>query len=270
MGYINIMFVLGTLYMISEAWANQVGFVDYPGGPLQFGDVSDGYPLDYMGNVVFLLAYWLADGLLLWRCLVIWQGSRLRPLVIVPCLLYLCNIALSIVLLAQINHPTDLAPSFDASTPYFIVSLTVTLFISVLIVARILLQRRWILNTSGGLGDHGKQYISIAAMIIESAALYSAFNLSFLIPFIINSPLIVMFLPLLAIVQIIAPLLIIYRVAQGHSWNSEVSKAAYSEEIQFTSASTALSFRATEDATPMDSQQKNKPTVTFAGSKDGW
>ncbi len=64
MGYINIMFVLGTLYMISEAWANQVGFVDYPGGPLQFGDVSDGYPLDYMGNVVFLLADWLADGLL--------------------------------------------------------------------------------------------------------------------------------------------------------------------------------------------------------------
>lgn len=63
-GYINVMFVLGTLYMITEAWSTQVGFVDYPGGPLQFGAVSDGYPLEYMGNVVFILADWLADGLL--------------------------------------------------------------------------------------------------------------------------------------------------------------------------------------------------------------
>lgn len=66
-GYITILFILGTLYFIAETWGTEAAFVDYrnfPGGPLGWEGVSDAYPLIYMGNVVYILADWMADGLL--------------------------------------------------------------------------------------------------------------------------------------------------------------------------------------------------------------
>lgn len=238
------MFVLGTLYMISETWSTQAGFVDYreyPGGPLGFASIVDSFPLGYLASVVYVIADWFADAVLvcffilwrilliyngwfdfrqLWRCIVIWRGSHLRPIIILPSLLYLCSVcewclyilhstsnyisllALSIVLLAQIDRPTDLLPTFDSSTPCFVVSLVNTMLISGLIVLRILLERRWILTTAEGFEDQGKEYVSIAAIIIESAALYSIFSLAFLVTFLPNYPLAAFFLPVLSQVQV--------------------------------------------------------------------
>ena len=71
---------------------------------------------------------------------------------------------------------------------------------SFLIILRLLLQRRRILKVLGP--EHGKRYTSIAAMIVEPAALYLSINLCFLVPFVANSPVQQTFLLILSQVQV--------------------------------------------------------------------
>jgi hypothetical protein len=64
-----------------------------------------------------------------------------------------------------------------------------------------LLFYRWKVNRVLGAG-HGAQYLSLAAMLIESAALYATWALLFLIPFMLNNPISEVFLQALGQVQV--------------------------------------------------------------------
>lgn len=50
--------------------------------------------------------------------------------------------------------------------------------------------------------EHGSQYTGVAAMIVESAVLYSAFSLCFLIPFVLGNPIQNTFIQMLGEVQV--------------------------------------------------------------------
>ncbi|KZV78030.1 hypothetical protein EXIGLDRAFT_692990 [Exidia glandulosa HHB12029] len=73
-------------------------------------------------------------------------------------------------------------------------------------------------------------------MLVESAALYSAFSLIFIVAYGRNSPVQNLFLPPLAQIQCIAPLLILLRVAYGRAYNGSMSTAAKSTSIGFARA----------------------------------
>jgi hypothetical protein len=67
--------------------------------------------------------------------------------------------------------------------PYYAISVSLNFLVTVMIVARLILFRTR-LNRIRAVGGHfSNQYTSIAAILIESAALYSAYVLLFLIPF---------------------------------------------------------------------------------------
>ena len=68
------------------------------------------------------------------------------------------------------------------------------------IVARLLVFR-WRISRALG-SKFGSQYTSIAAMLIESAVIYSAGALLFLVPFALNSPLSNMFIQVLSEIQV--------------------------------------------------------------------
>lgn len=65
--------------------------------------------------------------------------------------------------------------------------------------------------------NHTKTYTSVAAMVIESAALYSFLALIFIITYARNSDIQNLVLPVLGQVQAISPLLIMWRVALGQA-----------------------------------------------------
>ncbi len=73
----------------------------------------------------------------------------------------------------------------DFTIPYFSISLAINLFVTIAIVSRLLLFRRRIASVLGP--SHGTQYTSVAALIIESAALFSVFSVLFLVPFGLKS-----------------------------------------------------------------------------------
>ncbi|KAF9545033.1 hypothetical protein CPC08DRAFT_649481 [Agrocybe pediades] len=67
-------------------------------------------------------------------------------------------------------------------------------------------------------GSSTSHYLGVAAMIVESAALYTVWGILFLVLYIINNPAQYLFLASLASVQTIALLLIVIRVNRGTAW----------------------------------------------------
>lgn len=79
-------------------------------------------------------------------------------------------------------------------------SLTLNILITVLIVLRLLVYRHRIVQALGK--GQGSQYTSLAAMIVESAAIYSTFALLFIVPFALNSQIAQLFLQGLSLIQV--------------------------------------------------------------------
>ncbi len=69
---------------------------------------------------------------------------------------------------------------------YFSLSLGVNVVLTTLIVARLLAFRR--ANAAFLPPDHAARYLSLASLIVESAALYSLFAVAFLISYGLNAP----------------------------------------------------------------------------------
>jgi succinate-acetate transporter protein len=110
---------------------------------------------------------------------------------------------MGILVLFETNLPasnlwTALSVKFTLS--YFSLSLSLNVLLTFLIVIRLLLHRQ---RTRKHLGaKHATHYTSIAAMLVESSALYSAFSLIFIVSYARNSPVQNLFLPVLAEVQV--------------------------------------------------------------------
>lgn len=71
-------------------------------------------------------------------------------------------------------------------TSYYIISLSVNIFLTIVITIRLLLYRRRVISTLSD--EHGKHYFSLATIVVESAALYSVFALVFIITYALNNP----------------------------------------------------------------------------------
>ncbi|KAJ7219750.1 hypothetical protein C8J57DRAFT_1095158 [Mycena rebaudengoi] len=235
MVYIIIIFILSTLYTAGLLEFTQESFIDgrnIEGGPNAYESVMYSIPIDMLANVTLVILAWMCDIINVWRCYVIYLGARIPSYVVlaIPGLMYLSTMVMGILWLKQVAAPA--ASPWDAlgvnwTIPYFIMSLALNLLVTILIVARLLVCRAKINKVLGK--KHGAQYTSLAAMIVESASIYSTFSLLFLVPFAINTPtslaLSQLFLQALSPVQVVSTLLIIFRVAQGKSWSAQTSTA---------------------------------------------
>ncbi|KAH9834557.1 uncharacterized protein C8Q71DRAFT_859538 [Rhodofomes roseus] len=245
--YITIMFILGTIFMAACAEMTQLSFIqyrNYPTGPSGYENDEFSIPADEAGNVAFVLTNWFADALLVWRCSIIFRGVATTvwiPLLL-PVLMYLTELAMGLLWLVQISTPasspfqTGSASKINWTVPYFSIAVSLNVVVTLMIAARLWLYRYRITSVLGM--GHGSHYTGIAAMIVESAAIYSTFALLFIIPFGVNNSIANTFLQALSQVQIIAPLLIIYRVARGKGWTSDTSTAVMSGKTRSTTFST--------------------------------
>lgn len=223
---ITLVFILSTLFMAALANFTQLAFIqyrNYPGGPNAFENNMFGIPVDNLGNACGLISMILADGLVVWRCMVIYRGCMVPLWVVMlfPGLMYAASIVMGIMWMLQV---TTASPYFSLThinytVPYLSLSLALNIIITIIIVLRLLTYRHRISKVLGS--GYGAQYTSVAAMIIESAALYSTFSVALLTLFAIGNPISAAFIEALTQVQIIAMLLIVFRVAQGKGWSQD-------------------------------------------------
>ncbi|KAJ7912541.1 hypothetical protein B0H13DRAFT_2007145 [Mycena leptocephala] len=235
--YVTVMFILASLGLAGDAKFNQMTWIDdrnFPGGPNAFTVAFYSTPVDMMAFIACIIMSWMADGLVLWRFTVI-SGNNYR-LAIFPGLMYLGSIASSIALIVTIIKPGNsfwTAKSVQFGIAYWSLSISLNIILTVSIVTTIFFVRRR-MKAFGS--PHSRQYVSIAAMLVESAALYAIWSLVFIICYARNSPLQNILLPPLGQIEGIAPVLILFRVSQGRAW----SQSTVLETTQMQSASSTI------------------------------
>ncbi|KAF9030273.1 hypothetical protein BJ165DRAFT_934341 [Panaeolus papilionaceus] len=228
--YITVMFALGTVYCAVNSRITQLAYVNdrnFPGGPADFAVFVFSTPINIAGAVAFFITSWMNDALLVWRLWVLYRGSRFSvPITSFAVILYLGTFSMGMVTLIESVLPTQSfwsAIAVKFALAYYALTTSYTIVITSLMIARILLVRRAFIKATGR-REYGTQYLSIAAMLIESSALYTIWGIIFLGLYIVNNPVQFIFLASLSEVQIIAPLLIIYRVSIGKAWQSDTTQ----------------------------------------------
>ncbi|KAF5347241.1 hypothetical protein D9756_009935 [Leucocoprinus leucothites] len=231
--YISIIFASSTLYMAALLQFTQLAFIDgrnIPGGPYFFENFEVQLPISQVMNIAMLAQSWLCDIINLWRSYVIYQGCRISSWLIntIPMLLYLSIIGIGIMCSYNLSIGGG-APGTGFFTFQFLIilSLGFNVLVTLLLVLRLLIFRRRIIKTIGS--GHGSEYASLAAMIVESASLYSLVALLLIAVWFSPKVEVVravqIFLQLLPPVQGISTLLIFYRVAKGKGWTNDTYKS---------------------------------------------
>jgi len=223
--YTVVMFSFVTVYTAMSSDILSISFIDnrqFPGvgdtlppGPIGYEYSIYSKAISLIPNIMFLFNNWLADGLLLYRCYILY-GMNIW-VVALPCLLCLSSVVMGIMLVYQTSRPdskiwTSLAVNYGLG--YFSISLSLNILLTLMIVTRL------ILHTRNIMGAPARVYRAIITMLIESSALYAVNSLLFVGPWGAGNHAADIFLPILAQTQVIAPLLIIQRVANRRALTS--------------------------------------------------
>ncbi|EIN04127.1 hypothetical protein PUNSTDRAFT_76736 [Punctularia strigosozonata HHB-11173 SS5] len=240
--YIVMLFILGSLGNAANIKFNEMVFVDnrdYPGGPNAYFVEQNGVWINVLSYGVYIVNTWLQDGLLLYRFHLIWNSNLW--LTAIPGVFYTVSVVMSCLLLSQIAEPGDniwKQLSVKFALTYWCISIGATLLLTTLIVVRLLYMRYKLRKVMGP--HHRSPYLSISTILVESAFLYCAVGLAFIITYARNDPAQNIFLPVLGQVQSIAPLLIIMRTCQGRAWTKDTAKMVTTTGDTFASDSTKV------------------------------
>ena len=95
-------------------------------------------------------------------------------------------IAMGIGLPAQVSQPTlSIWSSLNFSLPFFTLSLSLNIILTLMIVLHLLIQRRCIVEALGS--KYAQRYISMVAIVVESAAISPITSITFLGLYISNN-----------------------------------------------------------------------------------
>ncbi|KAF9527836.1 hypothetical protein CPB83DRAFT_884029 [Crepidotus variabilis] len=222
--YICLMFTLGNIGNGLNIKLSQMSFIDHrdwPGGPSAYV-VQTTNILGLACNLTYIISSWLQDGLLVYRFYIFWHG--IPYLLALPITMFATSTILSIFLMVRLTQPGItlwMKISIDIATPYWAISIALNVLITAFISARLLHMRHTLRKV---LSVTGQEYLSITAMLVESAALYTTNGLIFLASYSCGSPVSNLALSTLGQTQSIAPLLIILRVAEGRGWSHETAR----------------------------------------------
>jgi len=212
--YVTFMVAISTVYIITIiiALRNSVPVDGSNNNDLcgaMFGISPDWFQNGYAGGYCITFANWGADGFMLWRCAMIYDGiSRPRRIALLSVLGFMALMSLASGL------------GFLISNFVFFLAITaVTIFLNLitatLITFRILYFDRYIRKTVGL--ERNSPYMTIIIICVESSALIVVFGLIYLILYFKATNASLIPLHLLVHVYVISPLLIVYRVARGRA-----------------------------------------------------
>ena len=153
--------------------------------------------------------------------------------------------------------------------PYFTISVALNVLLTLIIACWLLLHDR---NLKEAIGFHSgisSIYRSIVTMLVESCALYAIVSICFIVPYAMSDHASAIFLSMLSRVQIIAPLLIIRRVATQRALTASNTPAGVST-VQFKNSSRASThsypLKHTGDA--KDGEVNATTTIEFVNGMD--
>jgi len=170
----------------------------------------------------------LGDFVLLWRCSVIWRVGCspygfLRFLILAPTVLALATLGSGIAFINFHTVPNSfLTPQFNnTGLIYFTLSTFLNVVLTGMIVFKMKKYQKEIVDCFGP--ELASPYIFIQNMFIESSAVYTLVSLPVVITVGLRTPISQIFVGLAPPVQMCCSYLIIWRVAEGRAFSSEVT-----------------------------------------------
>ncbi|EKM75605.1 hypothetical protein AGABI1DRAFT_109358 [Agaricus bisporus var. burnettii JB137-S8] len=234
----TVIMICGSMHFALKNQYARLLFVDYsssPGGPISVSSQSHASTMTVlrMLDAVILLAEILTVGVLLWRVCVVYSGTRFAiPVITIASLLYLGYVVSDTLQLAFVLSNISRLRDFGV-VPAIVAALGISaashIVMTSMIIVRLMLIRRKHIKLMGsnsgamvGKTDMAAQYLSIATMLIESYALSTAWNISFLIAHILkNGPAHNFFNNTVAQVEVLSYFLVLYRVYSGRAWDRQ-------------------------------------------------
>ncbi|KAI0658354.1 hypothetical protein C8Q70DRAFT_1054946 [Cubamyces menziesii] len=228
LGYITLLLIVETIFCVVQARTVQVIYIEnrnYPGGPWRYFLDTQNLAVNVVFYATLFVLTFLCDTLMLWRSWIIWTASGRTTAFLVnlfPLIMLTASFVMGTLWTLQSSHPGLSLYSKQPlayGTAYYTLSLGVNIILTFLIIGRLLMYRRTHLAHLPA--AHAQQYLSLATLIVESAALYTVFAIAFLVSYAMNAPINQVWLGFASGAQPIAAYLIIYRVAAGTAWTRE-------------------------------------------------
>lgn len=211
LGYTVLMLLVSIIYFTCSCKWSEIEFVEATIDPSLFAILTGASTLTVTKNAASVVNIFLADSLILYRTFVIWQKNL--PVIIFPTLVYLGSVASGIGLMYYSGQP---AAAFGQSmvtnfgTAFWSISVGFNVLSTLLITGKLYYHQRQMTRLK-----QSSEYLSLAAICVESAAIYSIAGLIYIPLFAQNSTKQFAFSALLQSATVIAPTLIILRIALG-------------------------------------------------------
>ncbi|KAG2750007.1 hypothetical protein P692DRAFT_20832503 [Suillus brevipes Sb2] len=235
LAYVFITFILGTIGFAANAKYTEVIWIDLrdaPGGPSRLIEEEMNYSINVVAISCYFVMEWFMQALLLHRCFVIWNWAKyvMVPMII----LYIAMIAMAILVLVE-SSAGAIFYNINTELAYLSLEVGLTVTYSVLVTSRLLSMRGLMKQIMREYDS--STYDTIVLMVVESAMVYIAYAIVFIVSFGMHSNVSNLCFLSISHVQGIAQLLIIIRVARGRAITSEQTRAVV--------ACTTMAFSAT-------------------------
>lgn len=218
--HITAMFSFVTIYTAMTLHLQSISYIDNrkfsggdrePSGPLGYQSHIYSKPISVIPNATFPLNQWLADGLLLYQCYVVYSMNCWA--VAFPSLMYIASMVTGVMIIYhQAVQPHNEIIGFGI--PYYLISLLLNVLLTAMIVIRLIGYSVQDSQPAAGPLVRRDRYKTIVTILVESSALYAISFVLYIVPWSAESSLQLIFFPILAHIQVIAPLLIILRASK--------------------------------------------------------
>ncbi|KAE9393402.1 hypothetical protein BT96DRAFT_887315 [Gymnopus androsaceus JB14] len=231
--YGAVLMMLVTIAVTTDGLWGEFMWIDdrnFPGGPLGYFSATTSMWMNVFGSAADATANILVDGLLLYRCYMIW-GSKLW-IVAFPCLMYMASSVLVIITVVESALPgasllNGTAANFGV--PWVALSVSLNVILTSLICSRLVIMRRRV--RSALTPELGNMYTSIMAILVESALPFSVVGLGLVVTYAKNSPTADAFAYVWGMFCSLSPQMIIWRVAMGRGWSKETVQQVSGELV---------------------------------------
>ncbi|KAL6306352.1 hypothetical protein BKA93DRAFT_729644 [Sparassis latifolia] len=208
--------LLNTIYVAAEAVFGEEMWIvnaDYPGGSAAYLEEFASVWYQTLGSTASILMNLLTDGLLIYRCFVVWNDHRV---IFLPCFMWIATFGLGITELYASGAPSGdffAGLAEDIGIAYYSTSICMNVIVTCLICGRVIYLGRIMQRNM-----RVSHYTGAIPIIIESAIPYTLFGIAFLVSYGLGSGISILFMSIYVMFTCISPQLIILRVNQGQAW----------------------------------------------------
>ncbi|KAG9309623.1 hypothetical protein JVU11DRAFT_10285 [Chiua virens] len=230
----SVMLFLVTIWVASQALFGEKMWildVSYPGGPEKYYKkyISAWY-MD-CGTTAVILLQLMTDGLMIHRCLIIWDSYRI---IVIPSILWLGCLGLGILVdWTTSSRGGDFFSGFGAQLgfAYYTVAVVLNTTLTCLICYRILRQGKIVQKQLGH--EYASLYFSVVTLFVESVFPYTVSGIAFLVSLGMGSSTSVAFISVYFLMMCVSPQMLILRVIMGRAMDDQMIRQPSS--IKFSS-----------------------------------